>query len=123
MGTRSKLAYSLLPVLLFLGLWETTARLAILPGQVLVPSFTEVTEEFFLLLQSGRPAEAATWFQRARAFGPDPLRDLCWLGRARRVAGDRVGAIAAAEELLHERPGNPCAEALLDGIREESGNE
>lgn len=53
MGTRSKLAYSLLPVLLFLGLWETAARLAILPGHILVPSFTEVVEEFFLLLQSG----------------------------------------------------------------------
>jgi hypothetical protein len=34
-----------------------------------------------------------------------------------------VGAIAAAEELLHERPGDPCAEALLDEIPGQSGNE
>lgn len=67
-----------------------------------------------LLLQSGRPAQAVPWFLRACAFGPDPMRDLCWLGRARLAAGDLPGAAEAVRRLLEERPGDPCGEALVE---------
>lgn len=107
--------------------WWPEAEEAYREAARLAPNHADVNHNLgVLLLLTGRPAEAATWFLRAWAVGPDPLRDLCWLGRARLAAGDRAGAAAAVHRLLGERPGDPCGEALaaeIAGQIEAAGDE
>ena len=48
-----KPGWGLVPVLVFLGLWELLARLDAFPGHLFFPSFSDVIREFFSLIESG----------------------------------------------------------------------
>jgi len=48
-----KKKYGLIPVALFLILWETLARFSIFPGNLFFPPFSEVIKEFYCLLITG----------------------------------------------------------------------
>ena len=50
---RIKAAYSLIPVLVFLLIWEMAARLELIPGHFFFPPFTAVVQEFYHLTSSG----------------------------------------------------------------------
>jgi NitT/TauT family transport system permease protein len=54
---RLKSRPGILPVLIFLALWEVTARLDALPGDIFFPAFSEVMRELFSLMLSGVLAE------------------------------------------------------------------
>jgi len=47
MLNRLKPKWGMLPVLVFLALWEVMARLGAVPGQIFFPAFSEVIGEFF----------------------------------------------------------------------------
>ncbi|MFO8049684.1 MAG: ABC transporter permease [Desulfosudaceae bacterium] len=51
--SKSRAAWGLLPVGVFLGIWELVARLGVLPGQFFLPPFSEVVAEFYRLSASG----------------------------------------------------------------------
>ncbi len=48
-----KAAYSLIPVLVFLSIWEIVTRLELIPGHFFFPPFTTVLQEFYSLTASG----------------------------------------------------------------------
>lgn len=48
-----KRAWGLLPIAVFIGLWELVARLGVLPGQYFLPPFSEVLAEFYHLTVNG----------------------------------------------------------------------
>ena len=48
-----KAAYSLIPVLVFLLIWEIVTRLELIPGHFFFPPFTTVIQEFYYLTASG----------------------------------------------------------------------
>ena len=50
---RIKAAYSLIPVLVFLLIWEMAARLELIPGHFFFPPFTAVVQEFYHLTSNG----------------------------------------------------------------------
>ncbi|MEA1866814.1 MAG: ABC transporter permease [Thermodesulfobacteriota bacterium] len=50
---RIKAAYSLIPVFIFLLIWEVAARLELIPGHFFFPPFTAVVQEFYHLTSSG----------------------------------------------------------------------
>lgn len=50
---RIKAAYSLIPVFIFLLIWEMAARLALIPGHFFFPPFTAVVQEFYHLTANG----------------------------------------------------------------------
>ena len=50
---RIKAAYSLIPVLVFLLIWEMAARLELIPGHFFFPPFTAVVQEFYHLTANG----------------------------------------------------------------------
>jgi NitT/TauT family transport system permease protein len=50
---RIKAAYSLIPVLVFLLIWEMAARLEFIPGHFFFPPFTAVVQEFYHLTSNG----------------------------------------------------------------------
>jgi NitT/TauT family transport system permease protein len=50
---RIKAAYSLIPVFIFLLIWEMAARLELIPGHFFFPPFTAVVEEFYHLTANG----------------------------------------------------------------------
>ena len=50
---RIKAVYSLIPVLVFLLIWEITARLKMIPGNFFFPPFTVVIQEFYRLTANG----------------------------------------------------------------------
>ena len=58
MLNRLKPKWGMLPVLVFLVLWEVMARLSAVPGQIFFPAFSEVIGEFFSLIVSGVLAES-----------------------------------------------------------------
>jgi tetratricopeptide (TPR) repeat protein len=66
------------------------------------PPFLVPTAELLggLLLDAGRPAEAAAAYERALRLCPNRARSLLGLARARAKAGDRAGASTAYGELL-----------------------
>ncbi len=45
--------WGLLPIFVFLGLWEVTARLNLLPGHFFLPPFSEVLSQFYVLSVNG----------------------------------------------------------------------
>jgi NitT/TauT family transport system permease protein len=45
--------WGILPVVVFLALWEIVARSGLLPGQFFIPPFSEVVVEFFALIANG----------------------------------------------------------------------
>ena len=46
-------AWGMLPVVIFLALWEAASRLNLIPGQFFFPSFSMVMQEFYHLIASG----------------------------------------------------------------------
>ncbi|RPI50928.1 MAG: ABC transporter permease [Deltaproteobacteria bacterium] len=50
---RIKAAYSLIPVGIFLLIWEMAARLELIPGHFFFPPFTAVVQEFYHLTSNG----------------------------------------------------------------------
>lgn len=50
---RIKAAYSLIPVFIFLLIWEMAARLELIPGHFFFPPFTAVVQEFYHLTSNG----------------------------------------------------------------------
>ncbi|MCK4391065.1 MAG: ABC transporter permease, partial [Desulfobacterales bacterium] len=48
-----KAGYSLIPVLVFLLIWEMVTRLELIPGYFFFPPFTTVVQEFYSLTASG----------------------------------------------------------------------
>lgn len=50
---RIKAAYSLIPVVIFLLIWEMAARMELIPGHFFFPPFTAVVQEFYHLTSSG----------------------------------------------------------------------
>jgi NitT/TauT family transport system permease protein len=50
---RIKAAYSLIPVIIFLLIWEMAARLELIPGHFFFPPFTAVVQEFYHLTSNG----------------------------------------------------------------------
>ncbi len=50
---RIKAAYSLIPVFIFLLIWEMAARLELIPGHFFFPPFTAVVQEFYHLTANG----------------------------------------------------------------------
>jgi NitT/TauT family transport system permease protein len=50
---RIKAAYSLIPVIIFLLIWEMAARLELIPGHFFFPPFTAVMQEFYHLTSNG----------------------------------------------------------------------
>ena len=48
-----KAAYSLIPILVFLLIWEMVTRLELIPGHFFFPPFTTVMQEFYSLTVSG----------------------------------------------------------------------
>ena len=48
-----KPGWGLLPIAILLALWETVARLNLVPGEFTFPSFSAVMQEFYLLTISG----------------------------------------------------------------------
>jgi len=50
---RLKPGWGLLPIAIFLALWEVIARVDVLPGNFLLPPFSEVVAEFYHLSASG----------------------------------------------------------------------
>lgn len=50
---RSQIVWGLLPVAVFLGIWEVVARLGVLPGRFFLPPFSEVMVEFYRLSITG----------------------------------------------------------------------
>jgi tetratricopeptide (TPR) repeat protein len=66
-----------------------------------------------LLLEAGRPAEAAAAYERALAERPNRSAALLGLARARAAAGDRAGAAEASARLAANwRRADPDARAL-----------
>ncbi|MDY6864151.1 MAG: ABC transporter permease [Thermodesulfobacteriota bacterium] len=45
--------WSILPVAIFLGVWEIVTRLGLIPGKYFFPSFSTVIREFYTLMSSG----------------------------------------------------------------------
>jgi NitT/TauT family transport system permease protein len=50
---RIKAVYSLIPVFIFLLIWEMAARLELIPGHFFFPPFTAVVQEFYHLTSNG----------------------------------------------------------------------
>jgi len=50
---RLKLGWGILPVAIFLAVWEIVARLNLIPGQFFFPPFSTVVKEFYYLTASG----------------------------------------------------------------------
>jgi ABC-type nitrate/sulfonate/bicarbonate transport system permease component len=50
---RIKAAYSLIPVFIFLLIWEMAARMELIPGHFFFPPFTAVVQEFYHLTANG----------------------------------------------------------------------
>jgi len=50
---RLKLGWGLLPIAVFLAIWETVARLNLAPAQFFFPPFSAVVQEFYYLIASG----------------------------------------------------------------------
>jgi len=48
-----KLKWEIIPIVIFLGTWETIARLDLIPGQFFFPPFSDVVMEFWYLAVSG----------------------------------------------------------------------
>ncbi|MBA7584711.1 hypothetical protein ES708_26668 [subsurface metagenome] len=48
-----KLKWEIIPIVIFLGIWETIARLDLIPGQFFFPPFSAVLTEFWYLTTSG----------------------------------------------------------------------
>ncbi|MBU1291301.1 MAG: ABC transporter permease [bacterium] len=48
-----KLKWEIIPIVIFLGIWETIARLDLIPGQFFFPPFSTVITEFWYLTVSG----------------------------------------------------------------------
>ena len=48
-----KPGWGIVPVVIFLGIWEIVARLNLTPGQFLFPSFSTVVMEFYYLTANG----------------------------------------------------------------------
>jgi len=48
-----KLKWEIIPIVIFLGIWETIARLDLMPGQFFFPPFSAVLTEFWYLTTSG----------------------------------------------------------------------
>jgi cytochrome c-type biogenesis protein CcmH/NrfG len=69
-----------------------------------------------VLLEMGRPADAAVNFQRAVDAGADT--PLVWngLGLARRQAGDTAGAAQAWQQSLRVEPNHPAIKAALASL-------
>jgi len=55
---RIRITTGVIPVIVFLGLWEILARTAFPPGQGLLPPFTSVLAELFSLISSGVLADS-----------------------------------------------------------------
>ncbi len=85
----------------------------------LAPHHADVDHNLGVLyLVTKRPADAIAWFEEAVRVGPDPLRDRCWLGRARLAAGDVSGAEREVRALLEVRPDDPCGRSLQAAVAE-----
>jgi NitT/TauT family transport system permease protein len=48
-----KFKWEIIPIFIFLGIWETFARLDLIPGQFFFPPFSAVITEFWFLTVSG----------------------------------------------------------------------
>lgn len=48
-----KLKWEIIPIVIFLGIWETIARLDLIPGHFFFPPFSAVVTEFWYLTTSG----------------------------------------------------------------------
>ena len=48
-----RLKWEIIPILIFLGIWEAIARFDLMPGQFFFPSFSAVVTEFWFLTVSG----------------------------------------------------------------------
>ena len=48
-----KFKWEIIPIVIFLGIWETIARLDLIPGQFFFPPFSAVVTEFWFLTVSG----------------------------------------------------------------------
>ncbi len=48
-----KLKWEIIPIIMFLGIWEIIARLNLIPGQFFFPPFSDVVTEFWYLTVSG----------------------------------------------------------------------
>lgn len=53
MMNRLKPGYGIIPVAIFLAMWELVARLNLIPGQLFFPPFSAVMEEFYRLTANG----------------------------------------------------------------------
>ena len=52
-GKKAERIWALIPVLVFLGIWEIVARMHLIPGQVFFPSFSAVIKEAYQLVACG----------------------------------------------------------------------
>lgn len=52
-ASKRSAGWGLIPIFIFLGLWEVTARLNLLPGHFFLPPFSEVLYQFYALTMNG----------------------------------------------------------------------
>ena len=89
---RLKAAYSLIPVLVFLLIWEVVARVKLIPGHFFFPPFTVVIQQFYHLTANGVLIDN---------FLSSLLRVLIGFF-AGSVAGIAVGILMGYEEKIHK---------------------
>ncbi|MDD2471529.1 MAG: ABC transporter permease [Dehalococcoidales bacterium] len=90
--TRLKPGWGLIPILAFLLLWEVSARLNWVPGQIHFPAFSEVVKEFINLASSGALGDN---------FAASLFRVIVGL-TAGSIAGIMMGIIMGWNELAHK---------------------
>jgi len=86
-----RIAWGILPVAVFLLLWEVLARFNLIPGKFFFPAFSEVIEQFYRLAVSGI---------LPRNFLRSLIRVLIGFS-AGSIAGFMVGVVMGWNQLLH----------------------